>query len=208
MNKSLRFIHKWVGIVIALVFMISCFTGVMMLIPKVLGLSGPVIKGMKALHCTLFMGETGRLIIGIATLLLVIEIITGYILWGHTAKSIIRKSISNHSGWCNGLRKSLSWRFPNKLWGIHSVTGFWAGIPLLLMAVTGLTWSFSWFGDFVVSIFSSSDPDAIWHTIHGLHVGGIGGIATRWIWIIAAFIGISIPVTGILITIKRLLHKR
>lgn len=78
----------------------------------------------------------GKVIVGTSTLLMVIIILTGIVLW--FPKSI--KALKNRSK--IALRKG--W---HRFWyDLHVVGGIYATLLLLAMALTGLTWSFEWYG--------------------------------------------------------------
>ncbi|MDE6558292.1 MAG: PepSY domain-containing protein, partial [Muribaculaceae bacterium] len=162
---------------------------------------------MKTLHRTLFLGSTGSQIIGSATLLLIIEIITGYCIWGKVAKARINSARHQGLGWWSGLKRSLRWRSPNMIMGCHTSGGFWSGIPLLLMALTGLTWSFGWYGEMVFSVL---DPDGklnLFHSIANIHTGNFIAPWSRLLWLICAIIGATLPITGYIIFFKSKSHK-
>lgn len=75
------------------------------------------------------------MLVGISTLLFVIVLITGVIIWVPRARKNIGKSlsISFNKGW-KGVWK-----------GLHVAGGMYALIFVLAMALTGLTWSFNWY---------------------------------------------------------------
>ena len=79
--------------------------------------------------------KTGKLVVGISTLIFVIVLLTGMIVWLPRArkKFVHSLSISMRDGW-NGL-----WR------GLHVAGGMYALVLLLAMSLTGLTWSFNWY---------------------------------------------------------------
>lgn len=79
--------------------------------------------------------KIGKLLVGISTLIFVIVLITGIIIWMPRAKKNLRRSlsISFSNGW-KGF-----WR------GLHVAGGMYALIFVLAMALTGLTWSFNWY---------------------------------------------------------------
>lgn len=202
-HRQIHFIHKWVGILIGLFLFISCFTGAMLVIRKLSGSNSEFFGAMKTLHVSLFLGETGRLIIGIATLLLILEIVTGYILWYDVAKALVHSSRVRGAGVLYGLRQSLSWTRPNLRYGIHVGAGIWVAIPLLLMAVTGLTWSFQWWNDFIYLLFDPTGQVNSFHTIHSLHVGSFAGTFSRLLWLCATILGASLPITGLILLLRK-----
>ncbi len=85
------------------------------------------------LHRYLCMGETGKVITGISCSVFVIIMITGLILWWPNRKN--RKQ-----------RLKVKWdASPKRLnWDLHAVLGFYALPFVLLIALTGLVWSYKW----------------------------------------------------------------
>ncbi len=79
--------------------------------------------------------KVGKLVVGISTLIFVIALVTGVIIWWPRAKKnlVNSLSISFKDGW-----KSF-WR------GLHVAGGMYALVVLLAMSLTGLTWSFDWY---------------------------------------------------------------
>lgn len=79
--------------------------------------------------------KIGKLLVGISTLVFVIALLTGVVIWWPRARKNLRRSlsVSFHDGW-RGLWKSL-----------HVAGGMYALVFVLAMALTGLTWSFSWY---------------------------------------------------------------
>lgn len=80
--------------------------------------------------------KVGKLLVGISTLMFVIALITGIIIWWPRVRKV-------------GLRRGLSISFSNGwpgFWkGLHVAGGMYAVILVLAMALTGLTWSFDWY---------------------------------------------------------------
>ncbi len=79
--------------------------------------------------------KIGKTLVGISTLIFVIALITGVIIWWPRArKGLLHSlSISFSDGW-KGFWK-----------GLHVAGGMYALIFVLAMALTGLTWSFDWY---------------------------------------------------------------
>ena len=79
--------------------------------------------------------KVGKLLVGISTLIFVIVLITGIVIWFPRAKNNLRRSlsISFAKGW-KGFWK-----------GLHVAGGMYALIFVLAMALTGLTWSCNWY---------------------------------------------------------------
>ncbi len=79
--------------------------------------------------------KVGKLVVGVSTLMFVVALISGVIIWIPRARKNFRLSLSLsvHKGWrgfCNSL---------------HVAGGMYALIIVLVMALTGLTWSFEWY---------------------------------------------------------------
>ena len=79
--------------------------------------------------------KVGKLLVGISTLVFVIALLTGVVIWWPRARKNFRRSvtITFKNGW-RGLWKSL-----------HVAGGMYALIFVLAMSLTGLTWSFEWY---------------------------------------------------------------
>lgn len=112
-------------------------------------LDAPARKGEKSV---------GKVIVGITTLLMVVILISGLVIWiPRTTKTLKnRLKISCTKGW-------------RRFWyDSHVATGFYTLIFLLVMALTGLTWSFGWYRTAAYSLFGAA-PQAM-ETSHG-HAG-------------------------------------
>lgn len=77
----------------------------------------------------------GRLLVGISTIALIIILVTGILMWLTNKHKPLKKSltISFTKGW------------PRFWHDLHVAGGIYATIFLLALALTGLTWSFSWY---------------------------------------------------------------
>lgn len=87
------------------------------------------------LHRKLLLGKNGKLITGCSCLIFISLLLSGLFLWWP-------KKIKNLKQ-----RLSIKWNasFKRTNWDFHSVFGFYSFLFLLIIAVTGLTWSFKWF---------------------------------------------------------------
>lgn len=79
--------------------------------------------------------KIGKLLVGISTLVFVVVLISGVIIWWPRARKSLRRSLS--ISFRNGL--SIFWK------GLHVAGGMYALVIVLAMALTGLTWSFEWY---------------------------------------------------------------
>ncbi|MBD5201470.1 MAG: PepSY domain-containing protein [Bacteroidales bacterium] len=207
MNKAIRLIHRWTGLLIGLFFLISCLSGLLIVFGKLIGSYAPIFKLATKLHTHLFAGSFGREIIGVATLLAIPEILTGYWLWGKQTLALARSSRKRGERGYSALAKMAGFKFPNWCMGVHNGAGFWSGLPLLIMILTGLTWCFGWYGEIVYALFDSADSGGwesnLFHTLHALHVGSWKGWFSRLLWLVAVTLGASLPVSGLLIYLKK-----
>nr|WP_244652428.1 sulfite reductase flavoprotein subunit alpha [Pseudomonas sp. CFBP 8771] len=101
---------------------------------------------MLDLHRFLAMGATGRQITAACTLMLVFFCLSGlYLRWP-------RKALQ----WRTWL--TLDWAKKGRAfnWDLHAVFGTWCLLFYLLAALTGLTWSYQWFGNAVNRMLSDN----------------------------------------------------
>lgn len=112
----------------------------------------------------------GKMIVGISTLLFVIILITGIAIWvPKTLKGLKnRLAISVRKGWR---------RF---CYDLHVAGGMYVSIFLLVMALTGLTWSFSWYRTGFYKVFGvETQQGGGGHGSSGQRSGGHGGGGER-----------------------------
>lgn len=77
----------------------------------------------------------GRPLVGIATLVFIVLLLSGVVLWSYTA-------VKN---WKIGLGFRFKKGGKILLYDLHNSLGFYMLVPMLIMALTGLCWSFSWY---------------------------------------------------------------
>ena len=97
----------------------------------------PFFNTMFHLHRWLLgsLSGVGKLLTGICTLVLVFILITGILMWLTNRNKPLKASLAIHvtKGW-------------GRFWhDLHVAGGIYTTIILLAMALTGLTWSFSWY---------------------------------------------------------------
>ncbi|GAB3678829.1 PepSY domain-containing protein [Salinisphaera aquimarina] len=123
---------------------------------------------IRQLHQRLAAGATGKWLVGVSTLTLVVLCLTGlYVRWQRRP------------------RRRWRWLWPRALGGKlagewHAVLGVWALLAYLLASLTGLWWSFDWYRDGARALFASGsrgdavaldsahaplDLDRVWSTI-------------------------------------------
>ncbi len=93
------------------------------------------LRTVRQIHRWLAADEIGKQVVGASTVALLVLALSGlYLRWPRR--------------W-NDVRTWFTFRFAHKgrsfLWGMHSVIGTWVLLPYLLMALTGLYWSYDWY---------------------------------------------------------------
>lgn len=106
---------------------------------------------MFSLHRWLLAGDTGKLIVGISTVIFLFILITGIVLWWPENKKKLKQRLK--------LKWNAGWKRVNH--DFHIVLGFYSAIFLFAFAFTGLAWSFQWFnnGIYWITGTESKRPD-------------------------------------------------
>ncbi|MCS3471041.1 sulfite reductase (NADPH) flavoprotein alpha-component [Pseudomonas sp. JUb42] len=110
--------------------------------------SDQVFGFILTLHRFLAAGETGKQITAACTLILVFFCLSGlYLRWPRQAL--------NWRVWL-----TLDWAKKGRSfnWDLHSVFGTWCLIVYLLLAITGLNWSYQWFNDGLTRLIGDPAP--------------------------------------------------
>ncbi len=88
-------------------------------------------------HRTLWLPpKVGRIVVNYGTLLFVITLITGIVLWYPKTKKAFRNSLSFHWKKTTGGGK--------RLFDLHNILGFYAALFLLTIGMTGMIWGLDW----------------------------------------------------------------
>lgn len=93
-----------------------------------------VIDGHRALWLPY---DIGRPIVGVSTLIFILLIVSGLIMWWP------KKWKKNHIKQAFSIK--FSGRFKRVNYDLHNVLGFYSFVLALVIAITGLVWSFQWF---------------------------------------------------------------
>lgn len=201
MYKNIRKIHLWFSVPLGLIMALICATGLILLFEP--HYSTPTDRSefflnVMRLHRWLFDAPatkgamtTGKMIVAISVCCMIVSIITGLILWYLR----YRKNLSR------GLRLTFNSGYKSFFKSLHITGGFYMAIFLLVMALTGLTWSFGWYRTIFMDIFSIAKGS---HTIYEIHTGAFAGIISQIIWFFAAAIGCILPLTGYWMWLQRL----
>ena len=95
-----------------------------------------------SMHVSLLLDfKVGIPIVGWATIIFVVMLITGLVLWWPKTKNILRKNI-----W---FRWKPTTKWKRKNYDLHNILGFYSMFPALIIALTGMVWAFSWFNESV-----------------------------------------------------------
>ena len=86
----------------------------------------------------------GKHIIGGATIIFILLLISGIIQWWPTKKRDLKRSFR--------VKWSAKWRRVNYDW--HNTSGFYISLLVLTLAVTGLTFTYEWVGDGIYKTFN------------------------------------------------------
>lgn len=92
----------------------------------------------------------GKSIVGVSTLVLVVILISGLVLWFPTSKAKLKNRFSIKAK--NGSRRFF--------YDLHVSLGFYVSLIMLICALTGLMWSFEWYKNGVNRIFGVEKPES------------------------------------------------
>lgn len=90
--------------------------------------------------------SVGKMIVGISTLLMVVILVSGLVIWWPRTRKALnnRLKVSFRKGW-------------RRFWyDSHVALGFYSTLFLLVMALTGLTWSFGWYRSFAYGLLEET----------------------------------------------------
>ena len=221
MKNFIKQLHIWLSIPLGVVISVTCFTGAVLVFEKEitsvvreLSTDDQVVEESSAKPQRLeFFKSTlrlhrwlmdkpmkdghiglGKLVVGVSTISMVVLLVTGVVLWWPKGVKMLRHRVlvAMRKGW-------------HRFWyDLHVSAGFWVTIVLLLMALTGLVWSFLWYREGFYALFGSGAKT--W--LYSLHVGTIGGVTTRVLWCLAAIVGGTLPLTGYYLWLKRKFFKK
>jgi len=112
-------------------------------------MSGDFFRIVIALHYNLLLPmEIGQPIIASATLIFVVMLITGIVLWWPKNKAARKQRFK--------VKWHARWRRVN--YDLHNVGGFYASWIAIFVAITGLVMGFSWVADGVYRISNGGEP--------------------------------------------------
>ncbi|MDR2114888.1 MAG: PepSY domain-containing protein [Planctomycetaceae bacterium] len=105
-------------------------------------------NAVQNLHTSLFLPKPiGKIIVGSASLIFVVLALTGLFLW-------LPANFSNKKEWTTGFLVRFRKGKSLLVYDSHKTLGFYILIPILLMALTGMVFSFTWFRTGVNKVFN------------------------------------------------------
>lgn len=114
--------------------------------------SYPFFQTMRKLHRWLLNApeskgsmSVGKFIVGVSTIVMTLILITGLLIWIPHTKKVLRNRLSVACD--KGARRFM--------YDSHVALGFYATIFLLIMSLTGPTWSFGWYRKAAYSLFGA-----------------------------------------------------
>ena len=214
-KKVIHLLHLWIALPLGIIFSVICLTGAILVFEnETLQLLNPQadVSSMRKhaperrelvgydffretlrLHRWLLdapakKGErtAGKEIVGYATLGMTVVLLSGLVLWWPRNKRVLqnRLSVSTKKG---------TRRF---LYDAHVSLGFYATVLLLVMCLTGLVWSFTWWREAFWAIFDFIPQEGRKRFLYTLHTGLWGGTWTQVLYFLAALVGATLPLTG------------
>jgi uncharacterized iron-regulated membrane protein len=105
---------------------------------------------LRMLHQSLLLNyDLGHFIVGYATLIILIMVITGIVLWWPRNKAALKQRL-----W---FRWKPTTRWKRKNYDVHNIGGMYSFLFILLFAMTGLVWTFDWWTDTIYRVLGN-DP--------------------------------------------------
>ena len=155
------------------------------------------------LHDDLLGGHTGRLVNGAGSVCLLVLCITGLVIWWPGLGRVWRSLV---------LRRKVGWQRFN--WDLHSVTGFWLFLFVLMWAGSGIYLAFPDPFAQLVDYLQPFDPnnaafvrsgDEFLAWLARIHFGRAYGTTVKWIYTIFGLVPALLFVTGAIMWWNRVL---
>lgn len=106
-------------------------------------------------HIYLWMGEFGRQIVSYSTLIFLFILVSGLILWWPKNRKAAQKRVSFK--WTDRTQRK------RKNYDLHNILGFYASAIAVIIAITGLVYAFTFFGDGLYKLTGGeSNPNFTW----------------------------------------------
>jgi uncharacterized iron-regulated membrane protein len=127
---------------------------------------------MRRIHQNLLLRrDIGNMIVGWSVAIFVFILITGIVLWWPQRVAQIKQSIA--------IKWTAKWKRVN--YDLHNVLGFYAFIFALIIALTGLTWSFEWWEESVFNAMGSTKKDVAYLNVRDTtYTATAEGVTRAW----------------------------
>ncbi len=196
-RRIFSWLHLWLGIVSSIPVIIICATGFTYALREYISYENEdfwawILDG----HCFLWLPlPYGRNITGYAVLTFLVILVSGVIIqWpGRWTTSALRKRF-----WFSG-----PIRTKRILLNLHLVLGMWVLIPLIISCLTGMLMALDWFQDILFMFVPEERQIDVLMMNSEIHDGSIIGHTGRIIMLVCAAIGGSLPLTGMILYIRR-----
>lgn len=207
MYKTLRKLHLWLSVPFGIIISVICFTGMLLVFEPSHTQGGhrpEFFLDVMRIHRWLYDAPAvkgditvGKITVAISVIAMLFILVTGIAMWCIRARHSLSPNLKIAVG--KGTDRFLS--------TLHTSGGIYAVSVLLLLAFTGLTWSFGWYRAGFSSLFGIEKGS---HIVYEIHSGNIGGVITKAIWLVCAFLGSTLPLTGYYLWIHRIrmAHKK
>lgn len=115
--------------------------------------------------------DIGNVVVGSSTLIFLVILVSGLILWWPKRIAAWKQRFT--------VKWRARWRRIN--YDLHSVFGFYAFLLALIIAVTGLVWSFEWWENGIIAMMGSTKKDRAFIAQRDtLHTATVNGISMAW----------------------------
>lgn len=110
------------------------------------------------LHYDLLLAKTGKQIVGWSTIIFIVLLISGVVLWWPKNRPAARQRI-----WFQW-KDTTKWKRKN--YDLHNIIGFYFMSVCLIIALTGLVWAFTWFNDSIQYLANGGVPPRKPNIVH------------------------------------------
>jgi uncharacterized iron-regulated membrane protein len=207
LRRALFQVHLWLGIALGLYVLLISVSGSVIVFRREMDRAlcpGPgstiacepgFVTWLAELHDNLLAGQAGRLVNGVAAILIAALAIAGIVIWW-PGRSSFRRRMS--------LRRGVGWR--RFVFDLHNMLGFWLFLFVLVWALTGIYFAFpDLFNSFADSLKAGEEEtgsslfvqDAL-AVLTRLHFGRAYGLGIKILWGALGLIPCVLFLTGLL----------
>lgn len=166
-RKVILKVHRWLGLAFGVFVFIVCLTGAILIFsPR--GHDAPAFFGtVRSLHRFLLMPpenphggmSVGRFVVGTTSMAMTLLLLTGLYLWWPKSKKMLKQRLTISTS--KGLRRFV--------YDCHVSLGIYALAFLLLMSLTGPSFSFQWYRKANIALLGGSNEPELDHHAAGHH---------------------------------------